>query len=720
MTSGKPDPSDEEAKEQLQRHARIQEGMRRIFQEALTCQTEQELGMTCLAVAEAVTGSRVGFLGKLDSSGLLNDLAISDPGWSACRMPLSDGPGKHTPPPDFHIHGLYGRVLADGAPLIANQPPSHPDSIGIPEGHPPLTAFLGVPLKQAGKTIGMICLGNKPGGYGQSDLEAAEAVAVAVAEALSRKRAELTLRESEQRFKTIFQASPNLNFISTVKEGRILEVNKAFCRIMGYSREELLGRTSLELGFWDTPGDRMPLAALLSQKGRFKNREIQFRTKSGEIRTILSSAELIKIQGKSHILGVGQDITERKQAEEALKKSEEHLRQAKEEAEEANRAKSKFLANMSHEIRTPMNGIIGLSHLLEMSLEKEKNREYARMIHKSGLSLLEIINDILDLSKIEAGRIELDHAPFRLRDLLRSTVDPLMLEAGAKGVELLHAVDSEVPDRLEGDPGRLRQVLTNIVGNAVKFTEQGTVAMAVSLAEEPTEKAARLLFVVRDTGIGIPRNKLASVFDAFSQAGGSAHVKYGGTGLGLAISRQLVELMGGRIWVESTEGAGSTFFFTAVFERGHAPSENRSLARPTRAQAQGRQLRILLVEDNMVNRLFAKELLVSQEGHAVATAANGQEALEMLRESPFDLVLMDIRMPVMDGVEATRRIRLGQAGNPDIYIVALTAHALKGDRERFLLAGMNDYLAKPLDLDLLHQALERVQQRIEGNGKPAA
>jgi CheY-like chemotaxis protein len=394
----------------------------------------------------------------------------------------------------------------------------------------------------------------------------------------------------------------------------------------------------------------------------------------------------------------------------------ESLKQA---AEAASRAKSEFLANMSHEIRTPMNGILGMTELALMNTKHPRVKKHLQMARQSGLALLDIINDILDLSKIEAGRMELEIRDFGLRDAVGSTLDALRVGARQKGLVLMHAIGPEVPDRLNGDSGRLRQVLTNLVGNAVKFTERGKVAVSVGVVgEDPRTGAVRLRFAVQDDGIGIDQDKLASVFDAFSQVGSSAHVKYGGTGLGLSISKSLVEMMGGEIGVESSPGRGSTFHFTAGFGLGAPEAARPERDAPRQDRRPPVKLKILVAEDNLVNQLLAVELL-KQRGHDAVAAADGRAALEALRAGGFDLVLMDSRMPEMDGIEATRRIRAGEAGRPDIPVVALTAHALAGDRERFLAAGMDDYLSKPIDLDKLDQVLGRISGRPHDRPDPA-
>jgi two-component system sensor histidine kinase/response regulator len=388
-------------------------------------------------------------------------------------------------------------------------------------------------------------------------------------------------------------------------------------------------------------------------------------------------------------------------------KTEEELRRARIAAEAASQAKSEFLANMSHEIRTPINGILGFTQLALRTELSGDQREYLATVESSTKALLRIVNEILDFSKIEAGRMELEEAPFSLRECVEEATQTLLATARQKGLDLQCEVVAGTVDQVLGDSLRLGQVLLNLIGNAIKFTHSGSVRVKGQTTLTPDLKCVAH-FSVHDTGIGIHQQKQQAIFEPFRQGEGSISRKYGGTGLGLAISSRIVEMMGGRVWVESQEGRGSTFHFTATFQLADYANPD-GITRPgTWAVGGETSLSILVAEDNMVGQRLVSSIL-KLAGQKVTLAANGLEVLSLFDEQPFDLILMDIQMPEMDGFEATAEIRKREKKTGDrTPVIALTAHAMKGDLERCRDAGMDGYLTKPLDASNLLAVIGKI------------
>ncbi|MBC8035003.1 MAG: response regulator [Chitinophagaceae bacterium] len=513
-----------------------------------------------------------------------------------------------------------------------------------------------------------------------------------------RKTALDKLQLREKRYKDLFSYSQALICTHDLN-GKFIEVNPAICKVLDYGTEELIGKFVYDF----IPVHRRNDFINVYLPNLIKNKHIEgvfvALDKSGKEHYLLYQNYCVEDEGKdAYVIGFSQDIT-------ARVKAEQELQIAKRMAEETAHAKELFLANMSHEIRTPMNGIMGMLNLLGKTKLNDEQRNYLKLLQDSANNLVVIVNDILDLEKIIAGKLVIEHLPFKLVDKVATIVQSFIYKAEEKGVALIF--QNSIPGELVvmGDPYRLNQILNNIFSNAVKFTEKGKIVITTRI-KSYIENTAIIQFIIRDTGIGIHETKIKDIFEPFVQADPAITRKFGGTGLGLTICKNLIEMQNGTLQVTSKEMQGSTFTFEipyTISEQEINENEQDKNTELNSISLRGRK--ILLAEDVELNQFIARHIL-EDWGVEVVIANNGKEALDRIQEDKFDLVLMDIQMPDMDGIEATRCIRqLADKASREVPVIALTANALKGDSEKYISAGMNDYLSKPFDESQLFRVI---------------
>jgi PAS domain S-box-containing protein len=516
-----------------------------------------------------------------------------------------------------------------------------------------------------------------------------------------RKEAEEAVKRSEERLRNVLEEIPQLA-VSLLPDGSIAYVNRHFLDLTGWRREEVLGRDWFELftseSRWEKSRQMFLATMSHGEVGDFSRHESEILLRDGQKRLIAWSNVLTKDRqgGIRDITCMGVDLTEQLEAKEA--------------AEAANKAKSEFLANMSHEIRTPLNGILGMIQLMQETELSGEQQEYVNMAYNSTKRLNRLLNDILDLSKIEAGKLEIRSEEFQLHEVMQS-IEDIFSQVAKKSANALNlSIDERIPEILIGDSARLTQILFNLVGNAMKYTQQGRVEVQASLLSEPlSDGQCRILFSVSDTGQGISEEEIHRIFDSFTQAQGHATPQARqneGAGLGLPLVKRIVNLMQGSASIVSKQGQGTTLYLCLPFAVPQS-LQSRQQEQPFSGSPHSREgYRILLAEDDPVNQIAVRRML-EKMGHEVLVAENGSLALQMLHQEGFDLVLMDVKMPEMDGVEATKRIRGSEGGIRNLPIVALTAYAMSGERERFLEAGMDDYIAKPVHQEDLQEVLQR-------------
>jgi len=610
--------------------------------------------------------------------------------------------------------GIWGEAVRQRKPIIINDyQAAHPLKKGYPPGHAHLCSFLTIPIFKDDKIISVVAVANKACNYTNADVFQLILLMDAVWKVLDKYEAKQQLYEKTDQLMLISDNFPNgmvfqIDMGIDGKERAFTYVSAGVKRLHGVEVAEALSDASF---FYNqiveedrgivAENEKIALASMsvFSVEARFQISPDTFRWR------LLTSA--IRRLPNGHLVwdGIEIDITE--------------LMEARKAAESASKTKSEFLANMSHEIRTPLNGVLGMLELLKTTNPSVEQKQYIFLAIKSINRLTRLLSDILDISRIESGKMPIINEEFEIIQLKKSILEVFTPSLNEKKLIFEFVVDDNVPERLIGDEARLRQVLFNLVGNAIKFTEHGFVKVEVVSLPYYSDCCIRVLFTVQDTGIGIPEQLHKAIFEPFMQVENSYTRRFQGAGLGLSIVRKLVKLMNGELAIDSTEGQGTTVYLSLPFKLPDAMQflVNQSLL--INRSVKSKQFRVLFADDDEIS-LISGKLILEKYGFIVVTALNGREALNLLADQEFDFILMDVQMPIMDGVEATRAIRnsttIGLKSN--IPIIAMTAFAMTGDKEKFLAAGMNDYISKPVEIDTLKEVIERMMGKLPQSLKP--
>ena len=674
-----------------------------IFRQTLSCETLEEVAQTCLSVAEELTESRFGYLGLLNDKGTIDTIAISNPGWKACEMEASEAARLLK---DMEVRSYWGEVITKGRTVVVNDPTNHPKALGLPDGHPPITSFLGAPLERDGEVTGIIALGNREGGFGPIEEADLEQMATAATEALFRMKAQEELARSEARFRELVSTSVD-GVISVDSNLHIFLWNQGAERIFGYSADEMIGTSLMRIvprryrgtkkhGFeaFSRSGEGAVIGATLELTGLTSTDE--------EVPIELSVSARLE-GGKPIATAIVRNIASRKRAER-------EILAARMRAEEASAAKTAFLATMSHELRTPMNAIIGISGMLakyDTENLTKKQFEGLQLIGKSGDRLLSLINDVLDISKVEANKMEVILDTVDLPELLAGLEKLAVNLIGEKPVDFFVQKSAHVPNAVITDGKKVNQVLTNLIGNAAKFTDLGEIVLRTYVAEK------RLFFEVRDTGIGIGEKDLPHIFEEFHQVDSTDTRKHGGTGLGLAVCEKFVKLMAGTIEIESTIGRGTTVRFHIPFAQVE-PKPRGDSGRHRGVRATGFKKRadlrhVLIIEDDAESVYLFNQSL-RRHGYVVDSARDGQIGLEMIRRLHPDIVLLDLNLPGMNGVDVLEAIRTNPA-HKDIPVVIVSMY---DEDEVGLVYGVSEFISKPVTELKLLNSIRRIESHLNG------